>query len=180
MGLVEKAEEESALFRYGYCDSWDLAFALRKHLTLLGFIPGQMIQETKSLVLSDLSGCCLPACSTGNIGATNGAFPSPDKVQNFASTVVVKALLTLALHCMVNQWFKNCIGWKPIFCLHLSLSALKWPSDTHRCPVHCSQHHSSPQGWPASWGCAGIFLMAPGSACAYLEGRRANNSSKHC
>lgn len=37
VGLVEQ-EEESALLRDGYCDCWDLAFALRQCLTLLGFI----------------------------------------------------------------------------------------------------------------------------------------------
>ena len=45
-------------------------------------------------------------------------------VQHFANTVVAEALW-IALHRMVNQWFKNCTGWKPVFFPPLSSSALK-------------------------------------------------------
>lgn len=85
--------------------------------------------------------------------------------------------LLLAPHCMVNQWFKNCIGWKPIFCLHLSLTALKWSSDTLNVDVQSivpsiTHHHRAgqlPRGVLASFSgpqVQPVFILKRGGPIA--------------
>ena len=90
---------------------------------------------------SSLPGCLLPG-STGNAGPIHGVCVCVNNVQDFANTVVAEALLNTR-PCMVNWWFKNCIGWKPVFS-SLLLSALMRLSDTHRCP---GQRPSAPLDW---------------------------------